>query len=521
MTRGARRADRARARAVARQDVDRAHAARRRDAARCRQGAAAWRPHALPPPPASAGSRRLRLDTASRVLCWARAGRAAEAPPRAQAEPEARTDMGGRLAGLLERAPVVVAAAAAALAARVLRRGDAAPPPWPDALRLELPPAAHSQARPAGSGVPDVRRMQGAPAAGSAQQCSPAAPEVRRAVSSRCRRVEQRSRGVVARCAADPVAVRVCGDGRRRRRAALGGRGLLAQLSAGLAAAAERLGAAALRERRRGCAAGAARAPRLRRPPGAPAPGTPAAYSCQQLLLSTAMRPRAGWHAAMPGMKRELVFGSTARPACWCTQLSSVAGRQAAERLGVGLATSVCPVYPSALLVEISAGAAAAAAAAGAGAPTSGGPRGDQQPEWTVLSLRFTERCFSEGESPALLFHQRCDGTDCPQARRRRPPLHALPLRPRAERARAAGARGARASSAPPAAGGGTGVPGVLLCHGGAARQRRAPHLAPRCDGSWPWLAAVARVRRPRVAAGRHPLHTGRAFIGWGQAPQP
>jgi len=220
-------------------------------------------------------------------------------------------------------------------------------------------------------------------------------------------------------------------------------------------------------------------------------------------------------------MKRELVPGSTARPACWCTQLSSVAGRQAAERLGVGLATSVCPVYPSALLVEISAGAAAAAAAAGAGAPTSGGPRGDQQPEWTVLSLRFTERCFSEGESPALLFHQRCDGTDCPQARRRRPPLHALPLRPRAERARAAGARGARASSAPPAAGGGTGVPGVLLCHGGAARQRRAPHLAPRCDGSWPWLAAVARVRRPRVAAGRHPLHTGRALIGWGQAPQP
>jgi hypothetical protein len=69
--------------------------------------------------------------------------------------------MGGRLAGLLERAPVAVAAAAAALAARVLRRGDAAPPPWPDALRLELPPAAHSQARPVGRDVPDARRPAG------------------------------------------------------------------------------------------------------------------------------------------------------------------------------------------------------------------------------------------------------------------------------------------------------------------------------------------------------------------------
>ena len=97
--------------------------------------------------------------------------------------------------------------------------------------------------------------------------------------------------------------------------------------------------------------------------------------------------------------------------------------RQVGERLSVACHVSECPVYSDALLVHISAlAAAAAAAASGAangpgpgGAPALGGAA--EREEWTALSLRFSQRCFSDGESPALLFHQRCDGTDCPQAR--------------------------------------------------------------------------------------------------------
>ncbi|KAK9826358.1 hypothetical protein WJX81_001744 [Elliptochloris bilobata] len=96
-------------------------------------------------------------------------------------------------------------------------------------------------------------------------------------------------------------------------------------------------------------------------------------------------------------------------------------GRQVGERLGVACQISECPVYSDALLVHLAAASAAsgAAAAAGTGASNNGGPALDgsaEHKEWTALSLRFTQRCFSDGESPAPLFHQRCDGTDCPQA---------------------------------------------------------------------------------------------------------
>lgn len=62
-----------------------------------------------------------------------------------QAEPEPRQDVGARLVGLLERAPAAVASAAAALAARVLQRGETKTPPWPDALRVDSPPAVPTQ----------------------------------------------------------------------------------------------------------------------------------------------------------------------------------------------------------------------------------------------------------------------------------------------------------------------------------------------------------------------------------------
>ena len=86
--------------------------------------------------------------------------------------------------------------------------------------------------------------------------------------------------------------------------------------------------------------------------------------------------------------------------------------RQVGERLDVACQVSECPVYSDALLVHISAAAAAAAAGAAgahngaaAGAPALGG--GGEREAWTALSLRFTQRCFSDGDSPALLFHQR------------------------------------------------------------------------------------------------------------------
>ena len=108
---------------------------------------------------------------------------------------------------------------------------------------------------------------------------------------------------------------------------------------------------------------------------------------------------------------------------CWTVPASSHTLRictwQVGERLDVAWKVSECPVYSDALLVHISAAAAAATAAAASGAPNGapglGGPA--EREEWTALSLRFTQRCFSDGDSPALLFHQRCDGTDCPQVR--------------------------------------------------------------------------------------------------------
>ena len=55
--------------------------------------------------------------------------------------------MGARLVGLLERAPAAMASAAAALAARVLNRAEIKTPPWPEALRVESPPALPTQVR--------------------------------------------------------------------------------------------------------------------------------------------------------------------------------------------------------------------------------------------------------------------------------------------------------------------------------------------------------------------------------------
>jgi hypothetical protein len=211
-----------------------------------------------------------------------------------------------------------------------------------------------------------------------------------------------------------------------------------------------------------------------------------------------------------------LKLGAPRAPRAAAQRASRAAGRQAAERLGVGLATSVCPVYPSALLVEISAGAAAAAAAAGAGAgaPGGGGPRGGQHEEWTVLSLRFTERCFSEGESPALLFHQRCDGTDCPQARRQRPPPQAPALAPprqaRALSGRTWGASFKRHTRPPPAAP--ASCCGPASCCATAVQRGNAGRLTvlrAATAAGCAWLSSHACW--PQVAAGRHPLHTAAA----------